>query len=221
MKSMMTIVFSIACFCACAQNIGKGEKKELRTPVLTIVTPFVLYGEISDEALIKKLRDSLFDTYMASSAYKRNGIYEKSVHDRIIGVYKKYFKKYYDLRFIQLSQEDSTMTGKDLYNNRIKKNEKAGAARQAPASLSKIYSKYSKDDSQFLFTSVIDYYLKDAFGAHRPKAVAFTLMEVYIIDARQQLIFYNYKVNKWLGGPGGVIRPDIRQTVKGFVKKKA
>lgn len=74
-----------------AEKIKTQETRQ-KEPI-AIVMPFVISGEISDYNLIKRLRDSLFDTHILPGQYKRNA--QSGAGDIFLGLtlYFKSFKR--------------------------------------------------------------------------------------------------------------------------------
>jgi len=211
MKVVITIAFCISFFATQAQNPQK--------PSLTILPPFVLSGGISDHNLIIHLRDSLFDATISPGEYKRYTDFENRLQASIVYVYNYYLKKYYDLNFLKVSAEDSTVMANEIKSMKVKKIDSSETIK-IPSAMDKIFSKYSTSSSAILVTTVTDYYELGALGSHRMKPTAFTLLEIFVIDGQKRNItFYNSKLNKWLGGAGGLDSDDIKKTLKGFVKK--
>jgi len=211
MKRIMTIVFCVAGLCACAQNTKPG---------LTILPPSVLYGGFSDDNLLKRLRDSVFDATVSPEDYMRSTRFENQLESGIIFNYSYYLKKYYNLHFLRLSEEDSTTVANEMKKMKLTKIDSSETI-NIPSAVDKVLSKYSIEDSAILITTVTDYYRSQAYGYRRAKPVAFTLTEIFVIDAQKRnIIFYKNKLTKWLGIPGGILGVDIKRTLKGLLKKQ-
>ena len=198
MKIILIFLLSISLLSSCTTVKESDKTQQIQEmDTLAVFQPFVLFGEIGNKAIIKNLRDSLFNASITNDNYKRDFEYERSVKISSMIDYSIRLRKQICTFLPKMQVEDSLALIYCVRDLEQKIHDSTYKSLNISIPMKNILSHYK--NNLFLITDIVQY-CRTGKKHHSGKGAnlfvktnSFIKYRVFVIDKlKEKIVYYNY-----------------------------